>query len=347
VFDTAKYNQWMQSSRVLQVRYISILTALLYCIYAQIDPFIVPTKSLFFVQSIHLYCLCPSILVIVGLTFFEKYHSILTYLLILYPIGASLGNFLILSRLDEPTLYISETYLIIFWVFILSGLRLFHAIISVSVIIFISLLSSAYLSPQAFMLHLFWILCATSFGVLGAYLLERSNKKVFKNKEILANLAVTDKLTGLYNRAKFDEVLAHELSRAKRSHHAFGLVMVDIDYFKSVNDTHGHHIGDQFLVEISELIQSSIRSTDVLVRWGGEEFALICLESSLSGIMTLVETIRAKIEEHSFMSVGKRTISIGVTMYEENDTDTMMISRADKALYEAKNSGRNCIKVAE
>jgi diguanylate cyclase (GGDEF)-like protein len=285
--------------------------------------------------------------VIVGLTFFEKYHAILTYLLILDPIAASLGNFLILPRLDEPTLYISETYFIIFWVFILSGLRLFHAIISVSVIIFISLLSSMCLSSQAFMLHLFWILCATSFGILGAYLLERSNKKVFKNKEILANLANTDKLTGLYNRAKFDEVLSHELARTERFHHSFGLVMIDIDYFKLVNDNYGHHVGDTFLVEISTLLKNSVRSTDILVRWGGEEFALICLESSLSGILTLVETIRTRVEEYSFMNVGKRTISIGVTMYEENDTDTMMISRADKALYDAKNSGRNCIKVAK
>lgn len=347
MFDTAKYNQWMQSSRVLQVRYISILTAALYCLFAQIDPFIVPPKSLFFVHTIHLYFLCPLLLVVAGLTFLKKHHSLLTYSTIVAPIIANLGNLLILSQLGNPTLYMPETYFIIFWAFILSGLRLFLAILSVSVIIFISLFSSSYLSPQAFMLHLFWIFCATSFGLLGAYLLERSSKRVFENKEKLAKLAITDKLTGLYNRAKFDEVLAHELIRAKRSHHIFGLVMVDIDFFKSVNDNYGHHVGDTFLVEISRLIQSSIRSTDVLVRWGGEEFALICLESSLSGIMTLVETIRAKIEEHSFINVGKRTISIGVTMYEENDTDTMMISRADKALYEAKNSGRNCIKVAK
>ncbi|ATB69932.1 putative diguanylate cyclase YdaM [Sulfurospirillum diekertiae] len=188
-------------------------------------------------------------------------------------------------------------------------------------------------------------LCNLIWG-LGAYLLERSNKKVFKNKEILAKLAVTDKLTGLYNRAKFDEVLSHELARTERFHHTFGLVIMDIDYFKSVNDTHGHHVGDTFLVEISTVIQSCIRSTDVLVRWGGEEFALICLESSLPGILTLVETIRLTIEEHVFAHVGKRTISIGVTLYKENDTDTLMVSRADLALYEAKNSGRNCIKVA-
>ena len=183
-------------------------------------------------------------------------------------------------------------------------------------------------------------------GGVGAYLLERSNKKVFTNKEILAKLAITDRLTGLYNRAKFDEVLSHELARSERFHHTFGFVMIDIDYFKSVNDTHGHHVGDTFLVEIATLIQNSIRSTDVLVRWGGEEFALICLESSLPGILTLVETIRHTIEEHVFARVGKRTISIGVTMYKENDTDILMISRADLALYEAKDSGRNCIKVA-
>lgn len=346
MFDTAKYNQWIQSSKVLQVRYISLLTAALYCIFAQIDPFIVPAKSLFFVHTIHLYFLCPLLLVVAGLTFFEKHHSLLTYSTIVAPIISNFGNFLILSKLGDPTFYMPETYFIIFWAFILSGLRLFLAIISVSMIIFISLFSSLYLSSQEFIMHLFWIFCATSFGGLGAYLLERSNKKVFKNKEILAKLAVTDKLTGLYNRAKFDEVLSHELARTERFHHTFGLVIMDIDYFKSVNDTHGHHVGDTFLVEISTVIQSSIRSTDVLVRWGGEEFALICLESSLPGILTLVETIRRTIEEHVFDHVGKRTISIGVTLYKENDTDTLMVSRADLALYEAKNSGRNCIKVA-
>lgn len=345
MLDIKKYDEWIESSRVLQVRYISLLTAVLYFIYIQVDTFIIPSESLFFVQGIHLYLIFPMLLFISLLSFSKKHSSMMTYVLIFAPVGAALGNFIILSKLEAPTLYLTEIYLIIFWVFTVSGLRLFHACISAIVIFIISIFSISYLSYEEFLLHMFWVFSATSFGGLGAYLLESSSKKIFANKEVLAKLAVTDKLTGLYNRARFDEVLSHELSRSKRFNHPFSIVMIDIDYFKAVNDNFGHQVGDNILIEISRLIKENIRSTDVLVRWGGEEFILMCLETNLAGVKSLLENIRKKIEENSFPKVGKKTVSMGLTMYEKGDTDISILKRADKALYNAKANGRNCIEI--
>lgn len=345
MFNTAKYNEWIQSSRIVQIRYISMLTAFLYFIYSEIDVIAVPVKSLFLVHFIHLYVLVPLLLLISGLTFFKKYYSIMIYLLLFAPSVAVIGNFIILSKLKNPNLYLPEIYLCIFWIFTVSGLRFFHAMISASIVIVISFFVSLYLSEKEFLMHLFWIFSATSFGSLGAYLLEDSSKKIFLNKEALAKFAITDKLTGLYNRAKFDEALSNELSRSQRFDHPFGLMMIDVDYFKSVNDSFGHDVGDHFLVEMANLIKKNTRSTDILVRWGGEEFALICLETDFSGVSTLAENIRAKVAAYNFNKIGRKSISIGVTMHKKGDTNVTIMARADQALYNAKDHGRNCIKI--
>ncbi len=345
MLDTTKYEKWLLTSRILQIRYIAILTAILYCFAAPLDSLIVTTKQVALVHLFHLYVLPPILLIISGLSFFKKSYSKMIYLLLFAPAIAAIGNLLITSKIDNPNLYLPEMYLCIFWIFTISGLKLSHASISAGIVIFISSFSFFYLSYEAFLVHLFWIICATSFGFTGAYLLDRSNKKSFLHEEALVEMARTDKLTGLYNRAKFDEVLAYELSRNKRVHHPFGLALIDIDFFKLVNDNFGHHAGDDFLIEIAQLIQNNIRETDILMRWGGEEFALICLGTDLTGISTLMENIRKKVEQHHFVKVGKKTISAGVTIYRENDTQTTILTRADEALYLAKNSGRNCTKI--
>ncbi|MDX1809925.1 MAG: GGDEF domain-containing protein [Sulfurospirillaceae bacterium] len=346
MFNTLKFNEWIQSSRIIQIRYIATLTAFLYYIYSEIDVIIVPENSLPLAHFIHLYIIVPILLIIAVLTFFKKYHSIMIYILIFAPAVAAIGNLIILPKLSNINLYLPEIYLCIFWIFTVSGLKLFHAMISATIVIIISSFAILYLSEKEFLMHMFWIFSAASFGSLGAYLLEESSKRIFMNKETLAKLAMTDKLTGLYNRTKFDEVLSNEISRSQRFNHTFGLAIIDVDHFKSVNDDFGHNIGDSFLVEIANLIQEDIRSTDILVRWGGEEFALICLETDLSGILTLAEEIRSKVEAHTFKKVGKKSVSIGVTIYQKDDTNSMIVARADEALYNAKNDGRNCIKVA-
>ena len=156
-------------------------------------------------------------------------------------------------------------------------------------------------------------------------------------------IAANDKLTGIYNRRKFDELLHLELDRTKRYNETFSLILCDVDCFKKVNDTYGHLIGDQVLVKITESIKQSIRLSDVLARWGGEEFVILLPHTTQEDAGIVAEKIRRGIETTLFESVGKMTISCGVSQVQIGDDRSTFFQRVDSALYQAKKRGRNCI----
>ncbi|MDH5599987.1 MAG: diguanylate cyclase [Gammaproteobacteria bacterium] len=160
----------------------------------------------------------------------------------------------------------------------------------------------------------------------------------------LEELSVTDQLTNIYNRRKIDETLSFEIERASRSKESFGVIMVDIDKFKNINDTYGHLTGDNILKNIAGILFDNVRKSDVLGRWGGEEFLIVDSESDIEKIAEFAEKMRKAIEHHDFHEVGKMTCSFGVTRYIKDDTASSLVIRADKALYMAKESGRNCVK---
>lgn len=163
---------------------------------------------------------------------------------------------------------------------------------------------------------------------------------VLKNAE-LERLAATDHLTGLANRLFLDQVLQREYSLALRNARGFALILVDVDHFKQVNDRFGHPAGDAVLVAIAGILRERMRDTDVLGRWGGEEFLVICPDTDLSGVAVMAETLRAKVAGFSFPLVGQRTASFGVAAYASGDTLTAIIARVDQGLYAAKGGGRN------
>ena len=173
--------------------------------------------------------------------------------------------------------------------------------------------------------------------------LEESNLKLLLAQEVLEKLAVTDKLTKLYNRYKIDTILDDEKKRADRYGSNFGIIVLDIDYFKKVNDTYGHHIGDKVLEEFSSILKDNSRETDIVGRWGGEEFLIIVPQTEHDSIIHFANNLRIKIEKHKFKFVGKITTSIGITMYEKNESIISVVNRADEALYVSKDSGRNCV----
>ncbi len=161
-----------------------------------------------------------------------------------------------------------------------------------------------------------------------------------KNQQ-LEITAATDLLTGLCNRYKLDEVLAREIGRAARYKHDHGLVMLDVDHFKQVNDTYGHQSGDQVLVEMGQILLDKSRFSDIVGRWGGEEFLIICPETDLNGLAVLAENLRRAVETHNFPVVGQKTSSFGVASYHSGEDATKLLTRADEALYRAKELGRN------
>ena len=169
------------------------------------------------------------------------------------------------------------------------------------------------------------------------------NELEIKNKE-LEKISVTDKLTNLYNRYKLDEVLNYELLRFKRTKNSFGVIILDIDYFKLVNDKYGHNVGDKVLIKIATLIKNNIRQTDILGRWGGEEFLIIAPDTKKDDLIYLAEKLRKIIEEEKIEIIGNKTCSFGVTIANIEDTEDSIIERADSALYFAKNRGRNKVE---
>jgi len=151
-----------------------------------------------------------------------------------------------------------------------------------------------------------------------------------------------DTLTGAYNREKFEEALGIEIEKTSRyGTESFVLIFLDIDNFKTINDTHGHLVGDEVLKELATRVRKNLRKSDLFARWGGEEFVLILPLISRSNATIAAQNIRKHISETDFQHVGKVTCSFGLTKYTEGDTIHSIIHRADLAMYEAKNTGRN------
>jgi diguanylate cyclase (GGDEF)-like protein len=164
----------------------------------------------------------------------------------------------------------------------------------------------------------------------------------------LEHLATRDPLTGLHNRRSLDARLADALALGRRYGHVgrvHGLLLIDVDLFKSVNDQHGHAAGDAVLRQLAALLQASVRTTDVAARFGGEEFAVLLPE--LAGpqeAVRVAEKIRGAVQEAAFPAAGRLTVSIGVSLASPQDADVRQwVERADEALYEAKRGGRNAV----
>jgi len=176
-------------------------------------------------------------------------------------------------------------------------------------------------------------------------LAEAHAELTLKNRQ-LESLSVTDRLTGCFNRLKLDEVFAQEVQRSGRSKRPFSVIILDLDKFKDINDEYGHPVGDEVLKGSAQLLAGNIRKTDVLGRWGGEEFLIICPETNLEGARNLAETLRQLLEGHKLSCPCKLTASFGVAQHGRDESATNLMRRADKALYEAKAQGRNRVCVA-
>lgn len=173
-------------------------------------------------------------------------------------------------------------------------------------------------------------------GNISGYTAIRQN---ITDKKTIEEISLTDQLTGLYNRRHLDAVLETNSHITERYGVPFSIAIIDIDYFKHVNDTYGHQIGDYVLQTLSGILKRECRSVDVLGRWGGEEFLIILPNTEESEAESAAEKIRKSIELFPMEHVGNKTASIGVSGYHDNIIET--IKRADEALYQAKTQGRN------
>ena len=161
----------------------------------------------------------------------------------------------------------------------------------------------------------------------------------------LEQMASTDTLTKLFNRHKLNDVLEKEMALSSTIASPLSIIFIDIDYFKEVNDTHGHDVGDKVLIDIANIISSTTRVGDIAARWGGEEFMVTLQATDAAHASILAEKLRVAVESFEFAIVGNLTVSLGVTEYRANEDEESFLKRVDKALYEAKESGRNRVVI--
>jgi diguanylate cyclase (GGDEF)-like protein len=162
----------------------------------------------------------------------------------------------------------------------------------------------------------------------------------------IKKLATKDALTSLNNRSQFDDNLFRKLEHSRRHQNKFGLMLLDLDNFKQVNDCQGHQFGDRILVEFANILTQCVRGIDTVFRHGGDEFAILIDANNLDVSGIIANRIRDRVHQNQLLKEQAITTSIGFTLYKENDTAKGIFERADQALYAAKNNGRDCCETA-
>lgn len=161
------------------------------------------------------------------------------------------------------------------------------------------------------------------------------------NKKLLEELYIRDPLTQLYNRRYFDSLMDAVMEHQRKEETDFVLIITDVDHFKSINDNHGHQVGDKALKTLASTIQATLRQSDIVARWGGEEFVIMLKFVDIPTAQGLAEKVRASIENCKFHNDLKMTASFGLTKYRIGENILESFKRVDDALYEAKRNGRN------
>jgi len=338
-----QYSEWDTPARQLQISAITLITALFYMSLSLFDKSWASESTQLLLLKRHILVIVPMLLIISFLAYKKRFYNIVMPTLALFPVIGSSSLIYIVSQLNNPALLLTEGYLGVFWTFIVSGMTFNYALVSASVSSLILLIAGLYIMTDldTYAIHVFWVLCSFSFGFFGALMFDRSKKAIFITQQGLHRLAVTDELTGVFNRNQLNKTISCEISRSLRYKKTFGFVVIDIDYFKNINDTFGHAEGDIVLRKIAQLIANLIRSNDTLVRWGGEEFVVIAVDVDKNKLIHICENLLRKIESNDFSPINKVTVSIGATLFNTDDTQDVLLLRADKALYKAKDKGRN------
>ncbi|MDP3478307.1 MAG: GGDEF domain-containing protein [Desulfoprunum sp.] len=202
-------------------------------------------------------------------------------------------------------------------------------------------LASVFATPLQWFFLLHPLLFGTLFGILGSVRKEK-DRQVARLIEELQILSIRDPLTGLSNRRDFAHAFADELARISRKEASLSLIFLDLDHFKRVNDSHGHHVGDEVLKATASHLHSCCRPYDTAARWGGEEFVILLPNTDELEAASFAERIRLSLQEGINPTIlFPVTISIGVAQYRHGEPLEILVERADQALYVAKQNGRN------
>lgn len=189
---------------------------------------------------------------------------------------------------------------------------------------------------------------ATELDTRTQALIEKEAERLYQEEKAIRyeQESITDALTSIFNRRKLDDALDLEIERAKRSGDNLSIILIDIDNFKLVNDGFGHQVGDEVLIEFSKLLLKHTRKTDIVGRWGGEEFLIICPYTTAENAAVLAEHIRIAIAEHGFGPSGNQTASFGVAQFTFDDKKSFF-EKVDMAMYKAKHQDKNQVVISQ
>jgi len=298
--------------------------------------------------KLRLYFLCFTVL-----PFAFKYiknRKLLEFICIIFGLFGQLLFVLIMSHLENGMIYILAIFVffLFFPLFLFQGFS-FSANIACTLCFaaFPQILAIIGLAPNFQHPQYIILIWPAAFSMMITHYLAAQNYRLRYESEIALKAAsYTDHLTGVSNRRHFMPILKQEILRGNRYKHPVCLLMLDIDYFKSVNDAHGHLTGDLVIREVADICCQSARQIDVVARIGGEEFAILLIEAELSGALVVAERIRHTVEKNIVKSLAgvdlSLTVSIGVAQQPIGiESEEKLIELADKALYQAKESGRN------
>lgn len=341
-----EFARWYRQAKLPQIRYVAFLTMVLYLIYAAIEQNV--ASDHLGLRLLAHGVVVPLALLAVGLmSFHETAHRWMLVLLFVAPVGAVAANLAFNYGKPDFAYFVPEIYLNLMWTFTVSGLTLRQALqtAGASAVLLLAVTLADALQPGVQRLHLIWVLASLSFGVLCAFVLEQAHKTMFLHQGRLALSATLDGLTGLWNRARTDQLFAEEIARAQRYGTPFSVILLDIDHFKHVNDDHGHAVGDSVLRQFAALLRDNVRSVDKVGRLGGEEFLIILPEIDALQAQTAARTLQERIRQFDFDTVLRKTASFGITHYHGDENPQSMLARADRALYRAKANGRDRIEI--
>ncbi len=253
------------------------------------------------------------------------FSSILTFCFIIFTIGLSIKE----QRLDG----IFWSYPIVLMVHFMLHWKIslpMNMLLLVTVFYFSKEFLEGALSYKIILTLFLTLLLSHLFSIL-----------TFRIQNKMKELIVRDPLTGAYNRRQLDIMLTQAFERLKRYATLSCILAIDVDHFKSINDTYGHATGDDVLIQVVRIIQSKIRKLDSIFRIGGEEFIILLPDSNLEGAWVVAEKIRKEVEQTKILPTQTVTISIGIAEIQSNETNYQWIHRCDQLLYKAKEQGRN------
>jgi diguanylate cyclase (GGDEF)-like protein len=339
------FDEWYRQAKTPQIRYVAFLTMVLYLIYAAIEWNVAADQRVARVL-VHA-VLVPLLLLATALASYQpSLHRWMFGMLSSAPVGAVIANLYFNFGTPQFAYYAPEIYLNLTWTFAISGLTVRQALrtASASLLVLLAVTLAHTLEPGVQRLHLIWILAALSFGMLSAFLLEKAHKRMFLHQDSLTQSANLDGLTGLWNRSCIERFLAEQVLRADRYGTPFSVVLIDIDHFKQVNDTHGHAVGDSVLRQFATLLSDHVHAVDKVGRFGGEEFLIVLPELDAQQARLAVEGLQRRIHGFDFDTVLSKTASFGIAEYLPDEGQERLLERVDRALYRAKAAGRDCIE---